>query len=1839
MKRSRGFFKLAKAYEALFSTTGARRWHKKPSSLAVECLEARETPATYTWTPIAAGTFDWNSAANWGGAGFPNAADDVANLNNDIAAGTQTINLNVPITVGTLNIGDSVPATAGIFKIAANGGSLILDAGGPVALNKITGSPLDEINAPIQLNQPLEANTTVTLNVGGIVTGGENSLTKMGAGKLIFTANNALVTGPISIVEGTLGFATQSFSRTRTLDIADGAFAESSGTMNLIVDGNNTFNAVTGTGTVKLVGTANNATTNPDIYFGPNHNSNDFWGVGIEPKVDLGSVERFAHARSGNNGFGQYGPDTDAMFRGDIIGTGGLTIIGQQVNNNGDEVPYALYTAENSFTGPLTITRGSVYLNTGANLTGSPALTFNPTAGNRARLFLWGNSITIGNLNSSGAGTPGIANGVRASGNAGTDNAPVTLTVTQTVDGSYAGIIADFLTERSRGGSNPTGPFSLTKNGTATLALTGSASGYTGVTTINQGVLSVSTIGNGGANSSIGASDNSAANLVLAGGILQYSGANASSNRSFTLGAATGGIAVSNAAAALTFTGGATGTGNLAKTGPGALILNGVNDYTGTTTVTAGTLAGTGNAASATTVSGTLNPGSLTGAGIFNSGNLTFGSGGILAVNFSGAAGPLVAGTDYDQVNVTGTVTLSNTALSLVAASTVTAIGDTLTILSNDSSDPVVGTFAGLPQNGNVFVSGQLFKINYSGGDGNDVVLTHVLPTTLYVDDNFAAGPPIADADPIAPGNQAATFGTTAFSSINAAIAAAQVGTSIIINAGTYNEAVNIDKTIGLTLQQGPITIQSLAGSLPTSSINLSVDSGNQGIALTTGDAAATEFAGQILGSGSLIKVGSGSFKISGNNLFTGSTTVNDGTLTIGSSTALTTSPLTVNVGGKLQLGGNSLALTSFSGAGTVENASANAATLTFNVAADLSLSGLFQDGPGGGALGLTKTGAGVLTLASAANTYSGATTINGGGLTIGTLASGGSPSSIGQSTGAAANLVLQGGANLLYTGATASIDRGFTLGTGGATITIPTAGVTLTTSGTIAGGGALTKAGPGKLSFTNDSAFGTPTTSAGYGTITTGDITVLAGELQTGYLRLNLSRPGADRNLAIAANAVVTATGTVEIDPSADDYTAQVAGPGTLKLRHASASKTNPSLGCDIGPNGGDANPWGALITATVDIGTTGTQWIAGKTNRNDISRYAGDLRFDAPIVGSANLQFVGRNVNNDRAMHFVLNADNSGFTGGVSIANSDLNLTHEKALSAANSVTFNTTIDAATQNKAILFLWGHNVTIGSLNDTSEVGANNFIRNGALDSNNGGTNTTGGGGSIPLGLQEDSTLTINQTTAGTFKGIVADGPNDNAAGAAGTYRTLSIVKTGPAALTLAGANAYTGTTTVNAGVLGGVAFADVIVNSGGSLAPAGSGVGKLTSSNVSLNSGATLRIDINGPAAGTEYDQVQVTGATALNAGAALNVSLGYVPANGAQFVIVDNEVGASTGTFAGLAEGATFVAGGTTFRINYAAGADSLDVVLTAQSSVSTPTTTSLTANPQATTGGSLVTFTATIAPSPGNAGTVNFLDNGAPIPGGSNVAVAGGVAVFSTTTLAVGVHPVTAAYSGAPGFGASTSTPVNVTITSGAAAPTVQSFTINGSSTGFGGVQRSRVVDLTIVFDQAVQLDADAVTLALHPNVDFGGPQPGGVGALPTIIVTPSSDNKTFKVTFSGANTVVDPGADGFQSLKDGVYDYTIVASKVHPLGTPGVSMAANSTGTFHRLFGDSNAPTQTGNSFSAVVNTGDNLAFRNAFNKPVGGGYLPYFDVNGDGAINSGDNLQFRNRFNKALSWTV
>ncbi|HEX3110828.1 MAG TPA: Ig-like domain-containing protein, partial [Thermoanaerobaculia bacterium] len=52
------------------------------------------------------------------------------------------------------------------------------------------------------------------------------------------------------------------------------------------------------------------------------------------------------------------------------------------------------------------------------------------------------------------------------------------------------------------------------------------------------------------------------------------------------------------------------------------------------------------------------------------------------------------------------------------------AVGIPITIISNDGSDPVVGTFNGLPEGTTFAADGTLFRISYHGNDGNDVTLT-----------------------------------------------------------------------------------------------------------------------------------------------------------------------------------------------------------------------------------------------------------------------------------------------------------------------------------------------------------------------------------------------------------------------------------------------------------------------------------------------------------------------------------------------------------------------------------------------------------------------------------------------------------------------------------------------------------------------------------------------------------------------------------------------------------------------------------------------------------------------------------------------------------------------------------------------------------------------------------------------------------------------------------------------------------------------------------------------------------------------------------------------------------
>jgi autotransporter-associated beta strand protein len=201
---------------------------------------------------------------------------------------------------------------------------------------------------------------------------------------------------------------------------------------------------------------------------------------------------------------------------------------------------------------------------------------------------------------------------------------------------------------------------------------------------------------------------------------------------------AIGGNATSTTSAAVIFGVG----GRLRKIGPATLTLTATNTHTGATTVEDGmlvingvqassavivktnaTLAGFGTVGTITSQGGIVSPG--VGPGRLNSKGVAFDSTSIFRAELNGQ----FAGVSYDQLNVAGALHLSGCALDVVL-NFVGSAGNQYTIIANDGSDAVIGTFAGKPEGATFAFGGATFQITYHGGDGNDVVLTQLAAST-----------------------------------------------------------------------------------------------------------------------------------------------------------------------------------------------------------------------------------------------------------------------------------------------------------------------------------------------------------------------------------------------------------------------------------------------------------------------------------------------------------------------------------------------------------------------------------------------------------------------------------------------------------------------------------------------------------------------------------------------------------------------------------------------------------------------------------------------------------------------------------------------------------------------------------------------------------------------------------------------------------------------------------------------------------------------------------------------------------------------------------------------------
>ena len=540
----------------------------------------------------------------------------------------------------------------------------------------------------------------------------------------------------------------------------------------------------------------------------------------------------------------------------------------------------------------------------------------------------------------------------------------------------------------SGSGNNIAGGTGLTKRGSEMLTLSGGANTYTGVTTISGGTLSVGTLANGGSASDIGAASSSAANLVLDGGTLQYSGGAASIDRLFSLGTGGGTIDASgsgalnlNNPAALGFTGNgprmltlagtdtddntlaaslSDGSGvatRLTKNGPGKWILTGTNSYSGGTSIANGLLQiGTGG--------GTGSPGT---GNITNNGVLDFNRTGTLTV--SGA----ISGSGSVTNDGTGTVILAgnntyNGGTTINAGTLQIGNGGATGSLDHNgdilnNSVLVVNTTGAFNLNSTISGTGSFTK----RGSG----LLKLLGTETYTG--------LTTIDPggllqICSGNQGAfgpgnivdngtllfvrqdtgVFGVSGvisgFGSVTMDSNNTQPGDMTLSNNCTY--------TGGTIIKGGAIILGD--GVTP----GFGSIAGNVGFAAPGAGATARSltfnrpdnytFAGSIGGNndGSVVQNGTGTVTLTGNNTYTNGTTINSGTLQVG-------------------VGGASGSI----GTGDV----LDFGVLAFNRSDDVTFGGaIICSGS------LVKLGAGKLTL-TARNSSIGTTTVSNGTLVINT--------------------------------------------------------------------------------------------------------------------------------------------------------------------------------------------------------------------------------------------------------------------------------------------------------------------------------------------------------------------------------------------------------------------------------------------------------------------------------------------------------------------------------------------------------------------------------------------------------------------------------------------------------------------------------------------------------------------------------------------------------------------------------------------------------------------------------------------------------------------------------------
>ena len=634
------------------------------------------------------------------------------------------------------------------------------------------------------------------------------------------------------------------------------------------------------------------------------------------------------------------------------------------------------------------------------------------------------------------------------------------------------------------------------------------------------------------------------------------------------------------------------------------------------------------------------------------------------------------------------------------------------------------------------------------------------------------------------------------------------------------------------------------------------------------------------------------------------------------------------------------------------------AAAIFDNISQDYTLSGSYGVAGTGS---LTKRGSGKLTISNS-NSYTGATTVEAGILSVATV----SDSGVAGTLGSGSTVVINGG-TLEFTGTTGSSNRTVSLGSSNGTVSVSAANGVLTLSSAAVGAGGLTKTGNGTLVLSGANTYnGGTTVSAGTLQVgvggATGSLTGAASIDSGAKLSLYLSNP-----LGITVSNVVSGSGTVELRGTGvqneSPYTISgnnVSFTGTWSVlsgaRLLAGSQTVLGSGSvNIASGGGMYLSTTATYTSNVTI--AGSGW-------NETAGYLGAIRFSGStlsggvtLAGNAVIGAHGASTNTlsgaigETGGARTLEIKNTS-TSGTAVFNLNGATTLSGGLQVGIASTGATTVSLGSAGSINLsggqFRIGNNIGSGAATQTMNVagavtnaGSLYVGRPGVLNINNGGTWAQSGAGSVNSQGGYNTTMNVNTggsftyTNASTFKLNVGSSGSAVLNIAGGTFTTSAGFEQSAAA--------SPGTASVNLSTAGtlklGADIAEMSSSSnGGVLFTVGTGGGKIDTDGYN----GTLSAGITGASGGLTKlgnGTLTLTG-TSTYAGATV-VSGGTLILAGGENTLADGSVTVSSGATLNLAStnainhasftsGSILISGGTLTQSAGASGANLADLYL---------------------------------------------------------------------------------------------------------------------------------------------------------------------------------------------------------------------------------------------------------------------------------------------------------------------